>query len=184
MTQSVRTHGTPPGHSPRPVRNRRQDRPGRHGRGVPRDRHESAALAGHQGAARRCRRRCRAARAISTRSGTARRTEPPEHRADLRSRTRGPVASPHPRVRGSGGRRGTPTARAGDGARRGAHARRPDRPRRTTDCRSARRCPASRRGARGRAQSGDHPPRPQAVEHQSPAGWHRQAARLRSGEGG
>ena len=42
---------------------------------------------------------------------------------------------------------------------------------------------ADRRGARGRARQRDHPPRPEAREHQDHAGRRGEGARLRAGEG-
>ena len=90
----------------RPVRDHRQARRGRDGRGLPRDRHQARARGGDQGAAGGVHRRRGAPRALRARGAAPRPAPSSEHRLDLRPR--------------GVGRR----ARAGHGARRRADARR------------------------------------------------------------
>ena len=135
-----------PGVPPRPVRDHRQARRGRHGRGLARDATRSsrrevaikvlpAAFAARPGAPR----------ALRARGAAPRLAQPPEHRLDLRPRgvataTRALVME---LVEGEDLAERL-DARAAP-ARRGARHRAPD-----------------RRGARGGAREGDRPPRPQA----------------------
>ena len=109
--------------------------------------------------------RCRPDCAIQARSAAARVAQPSSYRIDLRIR---------------GKRR---HARAGARARRGPDARRPHR----TGSASARRGIANRatnrRSRRGRPRTRRRPSRSEAGQHQAAAGWDRQGARLRSGQG-
>ena len=123
---------------------------GRHGRGVPGDRHPARPRGRDQGPAAGLHRGSRAPGPLRARSEGAGAAASPEHRLHLRARA---------------GRR---RAGAGHGARRGTDARRPageraHRPRGMPDHR-----PPDRRGARGGARQGHRPPRPQAGQHQAP----------------
>ena len=138
----------------------------RHGRGLPRHRHEARARRRAQGPARRgFARGPRAARPLRARSAAARLAQPPDIAAIYGlEEADGPALPRAGAGRGRGPRRAA-EARA-DARRRGPRDR-----------------AADRRGARGGAREGHRPPRPEAGEHQAHARRQGQGARLRPRQG-
>ena len=134
-----------PRHRDRRLPHRRADRPGRHGRGLPRAAHEPAAPRGDQDHRPGVRRHQGLPLALHPRGADRRRAPAPQHRHGLRRRAVGPDAlhrdAVHPRLRPRGDpQRGGPAAALpGD-----------------------RRLPPGRVGARRRARHGADPPRRQA----------------------
>ena len=160
-----RAHGTGPGHARGALRGARPSWRRRHGSRLSRPRYAAHARSRHQGHPQGPDRRPRVDQPFRKRGPAARRAQPPEHRND-------------PWIRGG---RGRAVARHGAGAGRDA-GRAPvhgSGPRGRGD----RHRPADRRRDRDGARPRNHPPRPEAREHQAHPRRHRESARLRSREG-
>ncbi len=152
------THEPRARHPDRFLRNRRIDRRGRHGRGLPGHRYRTRPGGRHQDPARHVRGRPRAARPLRARSADSRVPEPSQHRAGLR----------------------LSRSRARHGAPRGRDAARPAQRRHAPLAQGHRVRRADRARARRRARARHHPSRPQAGEHLPAARRAGEDSRLRS----
>ena len=146
-------------YAPRLPRDRRADRRGRDGRGLPGEGFEARPRRGPQGAAGRDGVEPRTAREVPARGPRRGRAESPPHRDDPSVGGVGRGALPDHGAR----RRGRSSRRRGDRPSRGSS-----------------RCHRARRRARGGAREGDHPPGPEARQRHGGPRRAGQGARLRS----
>ncbi len=161
----VTGHAADPRDTDRRVRRHEPPRGRRHGRGLPRPRHEARPRRGAEGAAGGVHGRPGSAGALRAGGPRPRLAEPPEHRPD-----------PRP----GGDRR---DARAGAGAGRGPDPGRPPRRRADPARRGADHRVADRLRPAGRPRGGRGPPGPEAGQHQGAGRRDRESPGLRAGQG-